>query len=195
MPIRNPLSRDNIRRVQKLEDALEDLRKGNSNYFSITKLTSMKSLCRDEEYRKEYCVYLASLVMDNAESLMEKDNAGGIFNLIQQAYHVIEIVAKDRSNINVVVANATLSRLKNSQDQYKRVKWTTVRIITSRDLLILENILQCLLSPTDIAASYAYEATRNYVEKYNPHYGTGLIPESIPMLEKIICFWNRYKDR
>jgi hypothetical protein len=195
MPIRNPLSRDNIRRVQKLEDALEDLRKGNSNYFSITKLTSMKSLCRDEEYRNEYCVYLASLVMDNAEYLMENDNAKNIVNLIQQAYHVIEIVAKDSSNINVVVANATLSRLKNSQDQYKRVKWTTVRIITSRDLLILENILQCLLSPTDIAVSYAYEATRNYVEKYNPHYGTGLIPESIPMLEKIICFWNRYKDR
>lgn len=195
MPIRNPLSRDNIRRVQKLEDALEDLRKGNSNYFSITKLTSMKSLCRDEEYRKEYCVYLASLVMDNAEYLMENDNAKNIVNLIQQAYHVIEIVAKDSSNINVVVANATLSRLKNSQDQYERVKWTTVRIITSRDLLILENILQCLLLPTDIAVSYAYEATRNYVEKYNPHYGTGLIPESIPMLEKIISFWNRYKGQ
>ena len=195
MPIRNPLSRDNIRRVQKLEDALEDLRKGNSNYFSITKLTSMKSLCRDEEYRKEYCVYLASLVMDNAEYLMENDNAKNIVNLIQQAYHVIENIAKDNNYTNVVVAKATLSRLKNSQDQYKRVKWTTVRIITSRDLLILENILQCLLLPTDIAVSYAYKATRNYVEKYNPHYGTGLIPESIPMLEKIICFWNRYKDR
>jgi len=195
MPRRNPLSRDNIRRVQKLEDALEDLRKGNSNYFSITKLTSMKSLCRDEEYRKEYCVYLASSVIINAESLMEKDNAGAIFNLIQQAYHVIENIAKDSSNTNIVVAKATLSRLKNSQDQYKRVKWTTVRIIISRDLLILENILQCLLSPTDIAVSYAYEATRNFAEKYNPHYGTGLIPESIPMLETIISFWNRYKGR
>lgn len=194
MPISNPLSRENTRRVQKLEDALEDLRKGNSNYFSITKLTSMKSLCRDEDYRKEYCVYLASLVMDNAITLAEKDNVEKIIKLIQQVYPIIENVAKDGSNTNIVVAKATLTRLEDFQDQYKRVKWSTVRIINSKDLLILENILQCLLSQTDIAVSYAYDATRNYVEKYNPRYGTGLVPESIPMLEKIICFWNRYKD-
>ena len=153
----------------------------------------MKSLCRDEDYRKDYCVYLASLVMDNAKILGEKDNAEKIIKLTQQAYLVIENVAKDGSNTNIVVARETLSRLKDFQDQYKKVKWSTVRIINSTDLLILENILQCLLSQTDIAVSYAYDATRNYVEKYNPHYGTGLIPESIPMLEKIICFWNRYK--
>jgi hypothetical protein len=194
MTVRNPLSRENIRRVQKLEDALKDLRQGNSNYFSITKLTSMKSLCRDEDYRKEYCVYLASLVMDNAKILLEKDNVEKIITLIQQAYLVIKNIAKDNNNTNIVVARATLSQLKDFQDQYRRVKWSTVRIINSTDLLILENVLQCLLSQTDIAVSYAYDATRNYVEKYNPHYGTGLIPESIPMLEKIICFWNRYKD-
>jgi hypothetical protein len=195
MPISNPLSRENIRRVKKLEDALEDLRQGNSNYYSITKLTSMKSLCRDEDYRKQYCVYLASLVMDNARIHAEKDNVEKINRLIQEAYFVIENVVKDGSNSNMGVAKATLSRLKDFQDQYKRVKWTTVRIINSTELLILENILQCLLSQTDIAASYAYDATRNYVEKYNPHYGTGLIPDSIPMLENIIRFWNRYKGR
>ncbi|MGA7980905.1 MAG: hypothetical protein WCA32_11855 [Chromatiaceae bacterium] len=181
--------------MQKLEDALEDLRQGNSNYYSITKLTSMKSLCRDEDYRKQYCVYLASLVMDNAKIHAEKDNVEKIIKLIQEAYLVIENVARDGSNTNIIVAKATLSQLKDFQDQYKRVKWATVRIINSTELLILENILQCLLSQTDIAASYAYDATRNYVEKYNPHYGTGLIPDSIPMLENIICFWNRYKDR
>jgi len=195
MPISNALSRENIRRVQKLEDALEDLRQGNSKYFSITKLTSMKSLCKDEGHRKKYCVYLASLVRDNEKNLADKENEEKIDKLIQQAYLVIENVAKEGSNINIVVAKATLSRLKDFQDQYKRVKWSTVRIINSTDLLILENILQCLLSQTDIAASYAYDATRNYVEKYNPRYGTGLIPESIPMLEKVICFWNRYTDR
>jgi hypothetical protein len=195
MPISNPLSRENIRRVQKLEDALADLREGHNSYFSITKLTSMKSLCRDEDYRKEYCVYLASLVKDNEQNIADKVKEEKINKLIQQAYLVIENVAKDDSNTNMVVAKATLSRVKDFQDQYIRVKWSTVRIINSTDLLILENILQCLLSQTDIAVSYAYDATRNYVEKYNPHYGTGLIPESIPMLEKIISFWNRYKEQ
>ena len=189
------MSRENIRRVQKLEDALDDLKHGNSNYFSITKLTSIKSLCRDDDCRKEYCVYLASLVMENAKSLADKENAEKVVKLIQQAYLVIQNVVEDGSNTNIVVARETLSRLKQFQDQSKRVKWSTVRIIESNDLLILENILQCLLSQSDISSSYAYDATRNYVEKYNSRYGTGLIPESIPMLEKIICFWNRYKAR
>jgi hypothetical protein len=48
------------------------------------------------------------------------------------------------------------------------------------------DILRSPLSKTDIAAAYAYEAASNYVEEYNSHFGTGLVVESIPMLEKII---------
>jgi hypothetical protein len=133
--------------------------------------------------------------MENAKYHGDENNEGKIGKLIRQAYLVIENVVKDGGNSNIVLAKAILSQLKGFQSQYQKVKWSTVRIINSTDILILENVLQCLLSQTDIAASYAYDATRNYVEKYNPHYGTGLIPDSIPMLEKIIAFWNRYKGR
>ncbi len=193
MPISKRLSRENIRRVQRLEDALEDLRDGNSKYFSITKLSSMKSLCKDDYFRKEYCVYLATLVMDKSKGLAGKDGAERIIELIQSAHRIIINIANDSSNKNVVAAREILSQLRGFQDQYIRVKWSTVRIINDKDILILEDILQSLLSQTDNAASYAYDATRTYVEKYDPHHGTGLVVESIPMLEKIVYFWKEYE--
>ena len=191
--ISKQLSRENIRRVQRLEDALEDLRDGNSKYFSITKLTSMKSLCKDDYFRKEYCVYLATLVMDKSKALAGKDGAVRIIELIQSAHRIIINIANDSSNKNVVAAREILSQLGGFQDQYIRVKWSTVRIINDKDILILEDILQSLLTQTDNAASYAYDATRTYVEKYDPLHGTGLVVESIPMLEKIVYFWKEYE--
>lgn len=35
------------------------------------------------------------------------------------------------------------------------------------------------------------ELARAYTEEYNPSYGTGLIPESIPMFNDIISFWRK----
>ena len=133
--------------------------------------------------------------MDNARKLTEKRNVGNTIKLMQKAHSAIVDVGKDRNNKTIGAAKETLSELKGFQDQYKKVKWSTVRIINSTDLLILENILQSLLSRTDIAASYTYDATRNFVEEYNPSYGTGLIPEPIPKLEKIVCFWKKYQEQ
>jgi hypothetical protein len=185
------LSPENARRVQKLKDAWEDLRKGNRKYFSITRLTSIKSLCKDEAHRREYCGYLASLVKDNATKVPNKDR--NIIELIQDTHSIIINLANESTSKNIAAAKETLSQLKGFQNYYKRVKSSTVRIINDKDILILEEILQSLLAETNIAASYAYDATRDYVEKYNPHQCTGLVVESIPMLEQIICFWKRYE--
>ncbi len=55
--------------------------------------------------------------------------------------------------------------------------------------MIIEDALQCILNP-HAAPELAYEAAKDYTEKYNPRYGAGLIPESVPMLEDIIQFWK-----
>jgi len=123
----------------------------------------------------------------------ENENAKEVNNLIQQAQRVISAVTNNNKDMKSI-AEETLSQIRNCQDEYRKVKWTMVRIIRNRDLLILENILEALLSKTDMALAYVYDATRNYVERYSPHYGTGLIVDSIPMLEDIIRFWKRYED-
>ena len=37
-----------------------------------------------------------------------------------------------------------------------------------------------------------YELAKHYAERYNPSYGTGLIPESAPLVEDIANFWCGY---
>lgn len=179
------LSREDILRLQKLEQVLKELRENKNTYFSITKLTSIKNLCKDKSRRNDYCLYLASLVMDNAEQDEEKQ----YFQLLQEAYTTIIRLLDS----NEVTAREMLLQIRNFQNETKKIKWATVRIIKNNNLLILEKILQALLSHPDTALVYVYDATRHYVEKYNPKYGTGLIVDSIPMLEHITSFFKKYE--
>ena len=73
-----------------MEQALKELRERKNTYFSITKLTSIKSLCKDEFRRNDYCLHLASLVMDNAEKDERKQNSQQIKELLQEAYDAID---------------------------------------------------------------------------------------------------------
>jgi hypothetical protein len=66
-------------------------------------------------------------------------------------------------------------------------------MIYSREILLIEYALDCMLSP-DLAAEYAYRAAREYAERYEPRYGTGLIPASAPLLADIVQFWHQYYD-
>jgi hypothetical protein len=51
--------------------------------------------------------------------------------------------------------------------------------------------IHCALAEdTTVAGHWAYQAARDYAEQYNPHYGTGLIPESAPLVAVIAEFWR-----
>jgi hypothetical protein len=192
MNINQFLSRENIRRVRKLEDALHALQAKKQTSFSITKLTSIKSLCKEDFFRKEYCRYLASVVIEDAK--LSENNEDDLNKLFHDAQHAITDLTTHTDEGDEAAAERTLSQLIHFQNEHKRVKSYTIRIIKNRNLIILEDILRCLLAyRTDAATAYAYDATRSYVEKYNPRYGTGLNVDSIPMLEKVIQFWKRYE--
>lgn len=53
----------------------------------------------------------------------------------------------------------------------------------------IELALQCLLHDDD-PSRRAYEAARSHAERYDAHYGTGLLPDSSQALEQIIAFWT-----
>jgi len=56
--------------------------------------------------------------------------------------------------------------------------------------------LQCILSSGYLNwvyfAAWAYKLAREYVERYQPQYGSGLIPESVPMLLEVAEFWCQH---
>ena len=39
------------------------------------------------------------------------------------------------------------------------------------------------------SAHWGYQTARQYAERYNPRYGTGLIPESASAIEDIVTYW------
>ena len=47
-----------------------------------------------------------------------------------------------------------------------------------------------MLSPEQ-SDFWGYHVAREYAERYNSSYGTGLLPESAPMVEDIVNFWNQ----
>ena len=64
-----------------------------------------------------------------------------------------------------------------------------LRTIHSNDVLVVEDALRCI-SSSSAAPSWAYQTAKDYAERYDPRYGTGLIPESVPLLDDIIAFWT-----
>jgi hypothetical protein len=70
-----------------------------------------------------------------------------------------------------------LCELESVNDEYESTPYGMVRIIQDKNVLIVEDAVQCVLSPYS-TSSQAYHLARDYAERYDPRYGTGLIPDS-----------------
>jgi hypothetical protein len=53
----------------------------------------------------------------------------------------------------------------------------------------VETALECVLRPS-VSQVLAYELARQYSERHDARCGSGLIPESAPMVEDIAEFWG-----
>jgi len=59
-------------------------------------------------------------------------------------------------------------------------------------ILMIEEAIDCFLDNDDPKTGYTL--ARTYTEKYEPGYGTGLIPESLDYLTDIIKYWKGYYE-
>lgn len=187
------IKKADLTKIKKLEEALAKLKSGEETYYVITRLSSIKSLCQNETIRQHYCWYLFGCVKSQLETKVTEANQQApqehfSLNLV---YEIAQVMAKMREGKEVSdELRKYQSQLAYYQSDYEKVKWTTVRLIKSTELLIIEYLIVCLLSTDDYAQKLAYHATRSYVEKYDPGVGTGLIEKSIPMLEDVVAFWR-----
>jgi len=56
---------------------------------------------------------------------------------------------------------------------------------------VVEESLKSVLKGYE-AAIWAYQAAKDYAERYDARHGSGLIPSSAPMVEEIAEFWWKY---
>jgi hypothetical protein len=77
------------------------------------------------------------------------------------------------------------------QNEYEKIGWNMVRMIKSKDLVVVEESLKSVFKPYE-APIWAYQAAKDYAERYDARHGSGLIPRSAPMVEEIAGFWREY---
>lgn len=185
-------------KIAKLVEMTQALREGQTTYFSITKLTSLKSLAKTPETANQFVFFLAQRTQEKMEAAPRSEYVTEADWTLYQTLSVEAITAMSHYLENLTLeklqALRTIrNRVRDAQNEHRRVGGNTVRIVHSQGLLLIEYALECMLSPQQ-AGEYAYRVGRAYTERYDPHYGTGLIPASTPMLEDLVQFWHHYYD-
>ena len=181
-------------KIHRLAQLTAALRKGDS--FNITRLTLLKSLCEDTDATAQFALYLAKLTYSQMRaqerpSHLDAEQWEYYRQMVDEAIRQMERYRANPTEDEADLVRAWWSDLRALQSQFKRQAWGSVRIIDSREVLIVEQALAGLLQPT-ASAEWGYRIARQYAERYDARHGTGLIPASAPMVEDIADFWCRY---
>src|SRR5215510_7208996 len=183
-----------IPKIRQLATIARELRAGAS--FNITRLTTLKSLCEDGTAAARLALHLAQLTyrrMQEKACPFHLDPQQWEYykqvvdEAIRQMHRYIEQPTPEAAGL----VQASLSDVRAIQNTYRNQAWGPVRIIHSTEVLLIEYALSCLLQST-ASADWGYHLARQYAERYNARYGTGLIPESAPFVEDIADFWCQY---
>jgi hypothetical protein len=194
-----PLTPKSIaQKLRKLADTVQEIEAGKI-FLSITRLASVKSLCQTHEAAMHFTLYLAERTEEKMQTeppsqYHSADELAHYHKLAMKSVAAMRAYLAQPSSEHRLALLAILGTVRSVQNEVKRVGWNEVRIIKSRHLLVVENALYCFTSP-EAMGIWAYQAASNYVERYDPHYGTGFTPESIPMLNDIVTFWSEYYAR
>jgi hypothetical protein len=180
--------------IRKFVEAADALRDGTTNYFSITKLTSLKTLCKNHQTAIAFVAYLAENTYqrirvgtcpkytDPADSIRYQEFAN-------KAIQIIHKYLEDPNSIDPLGLREICREAEAVQVYKSKEMWGhPIRTIYSVEVLVIEDALRCIMEPVN-APYWAYQTARDYTERYNSRSGTGLIPESLPMLDDIIKFW------
>ncbi len=192
--MKKPKSSPVAPKIRRLANIAEELWEG--EHFKITRLTTIKSLCEDAKTAAHFAFHIAQLTHGGMQEKacpqhLEPEKLEYYKQVIDEAIRQMERYLGKPSEKEEDLVRARLSDVRAVQDRYEQQAWGPVRIIESTEVLIIEMALSCLLQPR-ASAEWGYRIARQYAECYDPRYGTGLIPESAPLVEDIADFWCQY---
>jgi hypothetical protein len=183
-----------VPKIRQLATIARELREGAS--FNITRLTMLKSLCEDATAAAQFALHLAQLTYRRMQEKacpfhLDPQQWEYYKQVVDEAIRQMQRYIEHPTQEAADLVQAWLSDVRAIQNTYRNQAWGPVRIIHSTEVLLIEYALSCLLQPT-ASADWGYHLARQYAERYNSRYGTGLIPESAPLVEDIADFWCQY---
>ncbi|MDF5725197.1 MAG: hypothetical protein PUP91_33050 [Rhizonema sp. PD37] len=162
----------------------------------ITRLTSIKSLFHDAIAAQKFALYLSKLILQQASDAPCPDNTTPFEweihkSLMSDAITQMYCFQESPTSVHTQSLWSLLKQIDSHQgDDYRNVHWTSVHFVNSGYLLKFKYAICCFVKPD--FNYYAYRLAREYTECYAPTYGTGLTPESVPMLLEVAEFWCQY---
>lgn len=181
-------------RISKIVEIAQELRNGKR--FEITRLTRIKALCEDPNAASQFAIYMARLTKKEMEKVACPRNLDSVEweqhkKLVSETVSQMESYLESSTQEKESLLRELLPQLERVQGQKDGPYGILLRIINNKYVLLTEDALRCLLYP-DMTSRLGYELAKHYAERYNPSYGTGLIPESAPLLEDIANFCCGY---
>ena len=189
----NVVSPDVLRRLRKLAQLPAEARRSRFA-VSTTRLTVLKSLCRQPEVARRFVTYLALRTWHRVEKVKRKtyhpkEEWARHREMIGQTVAALKNYLKKPSEVKRSGLWTLFSELANEQNEYSWIRGASVRNITDTDLLLVEYALRTVLADEASIPLWAYQTARHYAERYDPSHGTGLTPASAPLLRDIVDFW------
>lgn len=178
--------KSSLKSLQKLKQIEVDLLQGET-YFSITRLIVLKKLCKNPDARYNFAKYIS----DKAYKAYIRDKNIGtdMKSLVKEALQLMEMVIVNNKQSKKKL-ETILNKLIAYQNQTRSGHFgVQIRTINNNNLFLIELGIKCFLFDDESAG---YEIGKNYAEKYNARYGTGLIPDSLPFVKDILEFWKNY---
>jgi hypothetical protein len=192
-----PVPQGVFRKVCKLAQLPEEVRRSRWA-VSVTRLTTLKGLCQEPEAANRFVTYLARKTLGHVErgqrrsGRLPPEKARAHRQMMAGALTEMEAWLQAPTEARRQRLWDLLGRIRDEQNEYENIKWGAVRLVRDWELLLFEYALRCLLGPPREAGSWAYQAARHYAERYDPRHGTGLIPESAPLVQDIADFWAAF---
>lgn len=162
---------------------------------SVTKLTTLKSLCKEPEVANRFVAHLARKTLERVRqgkgrsAHLDADVQRVHRELMTDALAEMEAWLKHPGEERRRKLLDLQGRMRSEQNEHKNIPYGAVRLIHDWDLLVFENALSCMLHPAHAAGHWCYQLARDYAERYAPSAGTGLISTSLPLVQDIVDFW------
>ena len=164
--------------------------------FNITRLTTLKSFCADSDAATRFAVFLAQQAQATLEEKprpehIPEERWADYRHLTAEAIRAMDTYLEVPTEAGSHQLHVLCRALEQLQNEYQSIPYGVARVIENQQALIVETALRIVAAPAN-AADWGYQLARMYAERYDPRYGTGLIPDSARAMETIVDFWCRY---
>lgn len=162
---------------------------------SVTRLTVLKSLCRQPDLANRFVAHLARKTFEHPDevtgrsALPSTPSDQNHLGMMEDALDGMTAWRRSPTEQLRRRLSELLGRMRAKQNEHRNVPFGAVRLITDSKLLLVEYALECHLAAEPEVGTWAYQTARQYTERYEPSRGTGLVPASLPFVQVIIDFW------